>query len=163
VPYLSAIPKMLPLFLRLFDFPPPHYHCSKYKRNGHFCRNCSDYFCQGCYSWGLGHTLPNCPMTKAAKAAEQKEWDKFHSRNNDWGKHKGAPWVPVDLRPRWTWTGVSVIPNEEWTKPQEGVDLTSPSSSQPSTPPPSPLSSLPSLVSEFGDLSSGSAPSLLLN
>jgi len=101
-------------------------------------------------------------MTKAAKAVEQKEWDEFRDRKNDWGKHEGAPWVPVDPRPRWMWTGVSVIPNKEWTKPWEVINLTSPSSS-PSAPPPSPLSSLPSLISEFGDSSSGSAPSLLLN
>ena len=135
--------------------------CSKCKKRGHFHRNCSDYFCQGCYSWGPGHTLPNCPTTKAAKAAEQKEWDNFRDRNNDWGKREGAPWVPIDPKLTWTWTGVSAIPNEEWTKPQEVINLTSPSSS-PSTPPPSPLSSLPSLISEFGDLSSGSVRSLLL-
>jgi len=140
------------------------YHCSKCKKkNGHFHRNCSDNFCQGCYSWGPGHTQPNCPIVKAAKAAEQKEWDKFHNRNNSWGKHKGAPWVPVDPRPTWTWTRVSAIPNKEWMKPQEVIDLTSPSLTLPSTPPPSPLSSLPSLISEFGDLSSSSAPSLLLD
>jgi len=103
-------------------------------------------------------------MMKAAKAAEQKEWDEFRDRNNDWEKHEGAPWVPVDPRPRWTWTRVSVVPNEEWTKMQEVIDLTSPPSSRPPTPPPpSPLSSLPSLISEFGDSSSGSAPSLLLD
>jgi len=80
-------------------------------------------------------------------------------RNNDWGKCEGAPWVPVDPKPRWTWTRVSVIPNKEWMKPWEVIDLTSPPSSQPPTPPPpSPLSSLPSLISEFGDSSSGSAP-----
>ena len=137
--------------------------CSKCKKAGHFRRNCINYFCQGCYSWGPGHTLPNCPTTRAAKAAEQKEWDKFRNRNNDWGKREGAPWVPVDPRPRptWTWAGVSAIPNEEWTKPREVIDLTSPSPS-PSAPPPSPLSSLPSLVSEFGDSSSGYASSLLL-
>jgi len=49
-------------------------HCLKCKRKGHFHRNCSDYFCQGCYSWGPGHTQPNCPTVKAAKAVEQKEW-----------------------------------------------------------------------------------------
>jgi len=54
---------------------------------------------------------------KAAKAKEQKKWDKFHNENNDWGKCEGAPWVPVDPKPTWTWTGVSVIPNEEWMKP----------------------------------------------
>jgi len=141
---------------------PPRYHCLKCKKNRHFHWNCSDYFCQGCYSWGPGHTLPNCPTTKAAKVAKQEEWNRFHDLNNDWGKCEGAPWVPVDPRPKWTWTGVSVIPNEEWTKLQEVIDLTSPSSSWPSTPPPFPLSSLPSLVSEFGDSSSSSAPSLLL-
>jgi len=91
--------------------------CSKCKRKGHFHRNCSDYFCQGCYSWGPGHTLPNCPTMKAAKAAEQKEWDRFRDRNNDWGKREGAPWVPVDPKPTWMWDGVSAIPNEEWMKP----------------------------------------------
>jgi len=137
--------------------------CSKCKKTGHFRRNCINYFCQGCYSWGPGHTMLNCPTTKAAKVAEQKEWDEFRSRNDDWGKREGAPWVPVDPRPRptWTWTGVSAIPNEEWTKPREVIDLTSPSPS-PSAPPPSPLSSLPSLISEFGDSSSGYASSLLL-
>jgi len=96
---------------------PSHGRCSKCKRKGHFHRNCSDYFCQGCYSWGPGHTQPNCPMVKAAKAAEQKEWDEFRHRNNNWGKCEGAPWVPVDPRPKWMWTRVSVIPNKEWTKP----------------------------------------------
>jgi len=140
---------------------PVRGRCSKCKKVGHFRRNCSNYFCQGCYSWGPGHTLPNCPTTKAAKMAEQKEWDKFCDRNNDWGKREGAPWVPVNPQPTWTWTGVQVAPNEEWTKPQEVIDLTSPSPS-PSAPPPSPLSSLPSLISEFGDSSSGYASSLLL-
>jgi len=141
---------------------PVHRHCSKCKKAGHFHRNCTNYFCQGCYSWGPGYTQPNCPMTKAAKA-EQKEWNKFRDRNNDWGKRKGAPWVPVDPRPKptWTWAGVSVIPNEEWTKSREVIDLTSPPSS-PSACPPSPLSSLPSLISEFGDSSSSYASSLLL-
>jgi len=141
--------------------PPSCQCCSKCKKNGHFRRNCPDYFCQGCYSWGPGHTLPNCPMTKAAKAAEQEEWNRFRDRNNDWGKREGAPWVPVNPKPTWTWAGVSAIPNEEWTKPQEVIDLTSPSPS-PSAPPPSPLSSLPSLISEFGDSSSGYASSFLL-
>jgi len=99
---------------------------------------------------------------KAAKAAEQKEWDEFHDRNNNWGKCEGAPWVPVNPGLTWMWSGVQVVPNEEWMKPQEVIDLTSPSSS-PSAPPPSPLSSLPSLISEFRDSSSGSAPSLLLD
>jgi len=100
---------------------------------------------------------------KAAKVAEQKEWDEFHDRNKDWGKREGAPWVPVDPRPKltWTWSGVQIAPNEEWTKPREVIDLTSPSPS-PSAPPPSPLSSLPSLISEFRDSSSGYASSLLL-
>jgi len=142
---------------------PIHGCCSKCKKAGHFCWNCINYFCQGCYNWGPGHTQPNCPMTKATKAAEQKEWDEFHSRNNDWGRREGAPWVPVDPRPRptWTWARVSAIPNEEWMKPREVIDLTSPSPS-PSAPPPSPLSSLPSLISEFGDSSSGYASSFLL-
>jgi len=62
------------------------------------------------------------------------------------------------------WSGVQIVPNEEWTKPQEVIDLTSPASSRPPTPPPpSPLSSLPSLISEFGDLSSSSTPSLHLD
>jgi len=141
----------------------PHYHCSKCRKNGHFHQSCPGYFCQGCYNWGPGHTQPNCPTVKDAKVAEQKEWDEFQSRNNSWGKCEGAPWVPVDPKPTWTWTGVSVIPNKEWTKPWEIINLTSPLSSLPSTPPPSPLSSLPSLISEFRDLSSGSAPSLLLD
>jgi len=101
-------------------------------------------------------------MTKAAKVEEQKAWDEFHNRNDNWGNCEGAPWVPVDPQPTWTWTGVSAIPNEEWRKPQEIINLTSPSLTPPSTPPPSPLSSLPSLISEFGDLSSGSTSSLLL-
>ena len=70
-----------------------------------------------CYSWGPGHTQPNCPTTKATKVAEQKEWDEFRNRNDNWGKREGAPWVPVDPRPRWTWTGVLTIPNKEWMKP----------------------------------------------
>jgi len=140
---------------------PVRGRCSKCKKAGHFHQNCSNYFCQGCYSWGLGHTLPNCPTTKAAKMAEQKEWDEFHDRNNDWGKREGALWVPVNPQPTWTWTGVQVAPNKEWTKPREVIDLTSPSPS-PSAPPPSPLSSLPSLISEFGDSSSGYASSFLL-
>jgi len=140
---------------------PVRGRCSKCKKAGHFRRNCSNYFCQGCYSWGPGHTLPNCPTTKAAKMAEQKEWDEFRDRNNDWGKREGAPWVPINPQPTWTWTGVQVAPNKEWTEPREVIDLTSPSPS-PSTPPPSPLSSLPSLISEFGDSSSGYASSLLL-
>jgi len=93
--------------------------------------------------------------------AEQKEWDEFRDRNNNWGKREGAPWVPVNPQPTWTWTGVQVASNEEWTKPREVIDLTSPSPS-PSAPPPSPLSSLPSLISEFGDSSSGYASSFLL-
>jgi len=102
-------------------------------------------------------------MVKAAKVAEQKEWDEFRDRNNNWGRHKGAPWVPVDPRPKptWTWSGVQVAPNKEWTKPREVINLTSPPSS-PSAPPSSPLSPLPSLISEFGDSSSGYASSLLL-
>ena len=80
--------------------------------------NCSDYFCRGCYHWGPSHTQPNCPTEKAAKVEEQKAWDKFLNRNNDWGKHKGAPWVSVDPQPTWMWTRVSTIPNEEWTKPR---------------------------------------------
>jgi len=75
-------------------------HCSKCKKAGHFCRNCTNYFCQGCYSWGPGHTQPNCPTVKAAKVAEQEEWNKFCDENNNWGKHEGAPWVPVDPRPK---------------------------------------------------------------
>ena len=138
---------------------PVRGRCSKCKKAGHFRRNCSNYFCQGCYSWGPGHTLPNCPTTKAAKVAEQKEWDEFRDRNSDWGRREGAPWVPVNPQPTWTWTGVQVASNKEWTEPREAIDLTSPS---PSPPPPSPLSSLPSLVSEFGDSSSGYASSLLL-
>jgi len=100
---------------------------------------------------------------KAAKVAEQEEWNKFRDENNNWGKHEGAPWVPVDPRPKlmWTWSGVQVVPNEEWMKPREVIDLTSPPSS-PSAPPPSPPSSLPSLVSEFGDSSSGYTSSFLL-
>jgi len=141
---------------------PPHGCCSKCKRKGHFHQNCTNYFCQGCYCWGLGHTQPNCPTVKAAKAAEQEEWNRFCERNNDWGKHKGAPWVPVDPKPTWTWSEVQIVPNEEWMKPREVINLTSPSSS-PSAPPPSPLFSLPSLISEFGDSSSGSATSLLLD
>jgi len=94
------------------------------------------------------------------KAAKQEEWNRFHDLNNNWWKCEGAPWVPVDPRPKWTWARVSVIPNEEWTKPREVIDLTSPSSTLPSAPPPSPLSSLPSLISEFRDLSSSSTPSL---
>jgi len=137
--------------------------CSKCKKAGHFCRNCTNYFCQGCYSWGPGHTQPNCPTVKAAKVAEQKEWDKFRDENNNWGKREGAPWVPVDPRPKptWTWSRVQVVPNEEWMKPREVIDLTSPPS-LPFAPPPSPLSSLPSLISEFGDSSSGYASSFLL-
>ena len=102
-------------------------------------------------------------MVKAAKVAEQKEWDECRNRNNDWGKREGAPWVPVDPRPKptWTWSGVQVTPNKEWTRPREVIDLTSPSP-LPSAPPPSPLSSLPSLISEFGDSSSDYASSLLL-
>jgi len=44
-----------------------------------------------------------------------------------------------------TWEGVPNIPNEEWTRPA----LT--------TPPPSPLTDCPDLISEFGSSSSDSS------
>jgi len=44
-----------------------------------------------------------------------------------------------------TWEGVPNIPNEDWTGPR------------PPTPPPSPLTDIPDLVSEFGDSSPDSS------
>jgi len=122
----------------------PIHRCSKCKEPGHDRRDCKGYQCGGCQEWGPGHTAPNCPVAhrEAQETWERsEEWAKVAE---DWGMNKKT------RQERWadairTWEGVPNIPNEDWMGPR------------PPTPPPSPLTNIPDLVSEFGDSSPDSS------
>ena len=118
--------------------------CSKCKRPGHVRCDCKAYQCAGCQEWGPGHMTPNwCVAHKEAQETWERseEWAKVAE---DWGMNRKT------CQERWadairTWEGVPDIPNEEWTRPA------------PPTPPPSPLTDCPNLISKFGSLSSNSS------
>ena len=121
--------------------PRPVQRCSKCKKPGHIRRDCGRYQCAGCQEWGPGHTTPNCPVGTQGMWEKSEEWARVAK---EWGMDKKT------RQERWadaikTWEGVPSIPNEDWTGPR------------PPTPPPSPLTDIPDLVSEFGSSSSDSS------
>jgi len=123
----------------------PVHCCSECKGPRHIHCDCRAYQCTGCHEWGPGHTAPNCPTLKEAQEMWERseEWERVAE---DWGMNKKTCqewWIDVIK----TWGGVPDIPNEEWTKLRN----------TPSTPPPSPLTDYPDLISEFGSLSSNSS------
>jgi len=141
----------------IHPYHQPAHCCSKCKGPSHIHHNCGAYQCTGCLAWGPGHTTPNHPTAKEAQETWERSEEWARTAEN-WSANPNKKMHEQQWRDTMkTWAGVSAIPNEEWMKPREVVDLTSPSPSPPSTPPPSPLSNCPNLISTFSSSSSNSS------
>ena len=103
----------------------PTCHCSKCKGPGHICHDCGAYQCTRCLAWGLGHTTPNCSITKEAQEMweRSKEWA---TAAENWSANPNRKTHEEQWRDAMKmWAGVSAIPNEEWMKARKVTDLTS--------------------------------------
>ena len=102
------------------------------------------YQCGGCHQWGPGHMAPNCPVVQKEAQETCERSEEWAKAAEDWGMDKKTH------QERWadairTWEGVPSILNKDWTGPR------------PPTPPPSPLTDIPDLISELGSSSSDSS------